>query len=139
MQDEFIRIIENPITCPQINMNGFMSFDINYMSYTPLPFPHQDGLFVDLLSPFWADADSTGVLYDCCGVDVVYYHIYQTNPARTTPLSPTEQLVFDLATSEGQTYLSTNFIANWVMVVTWSNLIPYPYSYNQFSFEVLNI
>ena len=116
-------------------MNGFMSFTINYLSYTPYPFPHNDGLSADLIGAFWADADSSGISDDQSSNGVVYYQVYQFS-ALASPLTPSQQRVFDLATRDGQTYINGSFSANWVMVVTWSQIVPYPYYYNQYSIEV---
>ena len=118
-------------------MNGFMSFTINYLSYTPYPFPHYDGLNADLLGAFWADADSSGIYYDQSGNGVVYYHVYQKTSGTALP-SPSEQRVFDMATRDGQKYLNNAFSANWVMVVTWSQIVPWPHYYNKYSSEASN-
>ena len=113
-------------------MNGFMSFEANYMSYTPYSFPHFDGIQIDLISPFWADADSSGVYYDN-GMDVVYYHVYQRNQFS----SAADMLVFDIASADGQQFFNNpTFSAGWVMVVTWSQVIPWPYYSNLYSSEV---
>ena len=116
-------------------MNGFLSFTTNYLSYTPYPFPHYDDLNADLLGAFWADADSSGMYYDQSGNSVVYYHVYQKTSDTTLP-PPSQQRVFDMATRDGQTYISSSFSANWVMVVTWSQVVPWPFNSNQYSSEV---
>ena len=119
-------------------MNGFLSFDMRYMSYTPFPFPHRDGLDVDLLGAFWADADSSGRTSDCCG-DVVYYHVYKKDlqsSSSTSKVSRSVQRILDMATLEGQLYIANSFQANWAMVVTWKDLIPWPFDENQYSYEV---
>ena len=118
-------------------MNGFLSFDMRYMSYTPYRFPHYDGLNVDLLGAFWADADSSGRASDCCG-DVVHYQIYRlvSHTLDSNQTSKTVQRVLDLATLEGQLYVASSFKANWVMVVTWKDVIPWPFNENQYSYEV---
>ena len=86
----------------QINMNGFISFSKYFQSYTPYPFPHYNGLNVDFLGAFWADADSSQIRNDQNGNGVVYYHIYQYIPIWNLPPS-SHQRVFDMATRDGQT------------------------------------
>ena len=111
-----------------------MSLNSNYLSNNPHSFPHYDNLNSDLLGPFWADADSSGITSDCCNIGVVYYHMFQFNVNQV--LSELEQRVFDLATLDGQRYIDSTFVARWVLLVTWSQMIPYPYADNQYSFEV---
>ncbi len=124
-------------------MNGFMSFGINYLAYRPMPFPHQNSEQADLLAPFWADADSSLVKCDCtsgclsCGTDVVYYQVYSAYPTKpSTNIGPLAQVIFNKATADGLAYVSGFVAADWVMVITWSQVIPYRYTYNQYSFEV---
>ena len=123
-------------------MNGFLSFSMNYLAYRPMPFPHNNSEEADILAPFWADADSSGVKCDCtagcssCGTDVVYYHIYKLDSNRNYPTNSTEHKVLQRAKSDGKEYLKGFKRADWVMVVTWSQTIPYPYSANQNSMEV---
>lgn len=120
-------------------MNGFMSFAINYLAYRPTPFPHQNDEDADLLAPFWADADSSLVSCDCtagcmsCGTDVVYYQVYSYVSLQSTPQG---LAVLAKANADGRAYIIGFQQADWVMVVTWSQVIPYRYTYNQYSFEV---
>jgi hypothetical protein len=119
-----------------------MSFSINYLSYRPLPFPHDNSENADLLGVFWADADSSGVYCDCssgctsCGTDVVYYHFYKYGSNNTSSLDPAAQEIFTKSSSDGQKYGNGFREPTWVLVITWSQVIPYPYSANKYSFEV---
>ena len=127
-------------------MNGFMSFTNNFVSYRSMSFPIVNNTYTDILAPFWADSDSTGIFCDCvtgcgtCGTGVVYYHVYKYIPNKYYPPNSTDLRVFDVATFDGKYYVPGFKKADWVMVVTWSNVIPFSYSYNKDSFEVsLNI
>ena len=97
-------------------------------------FPRNNSEDADLLAPFWADADSSGVYCDCttgyssCGTNVVYYHIYKTDTSKKYPLNSTESIVFGQGTADGRPYVPGFKKADWVMVVTWSHLTPYPSS-----------
>ena len=119
-----------------------MSLGADYLSVKPTPFPRNDSSSADLIAPFWADADSSGVKCDCtsgcatCGADVVYYQVYENDPTVGVTAGSTTQKMLDLATADGQKSVPGFVTANWVMVVTWSQSIPYPYSSNQNSFEV---
>ena len=118
-------------------MNGFISFSSNYLSYRPMLFPHDNSEDVDLLAPFWADTDSSGITCDCYdGTGVVYYHVYKLNPNQVFPANSVEAEIFHRATLDGKLYIPGFKKADWVMVVTWSNVIPYPYATNKNSVEV---
>ena len=123
-------------------MNGFLSFSINYLTYRPMPFPHKNSEEADILAPFWADSDSTGVKCDCtagcisCGTNVVYYHIYKFDSNLTYPENSTERKVLQQTNLNGKTYIKGFKRTDWVMVVTWSQVVPYPYSANKNSIEV---
>ena len=114
-------------------MNGFLSFTNNYNSFTSAPFPLNDGVSRDIVAVFWADADSSGVLKDDApngkAFDVVYYHVYNDN------INQSRQ-IYDRATRDGRKYLSSKFTADWVMVVTWHQVTPFPRSLYSFSSEV---
>ena len=120
-------------------MNGFISFSINYLSYTPAAFPHSNRENADLLGVFWSDYDSKGVRCDCavscytCGRSVVYYQTYSTtkNGEDVNYLQ-----VLNITSAIGQKYIAGFIQATWVMVVTWSQMVPFPYTYNQNSTEV---
>lgn len=132
-------------------MNGFISFSKNYLAYRPTPFPHQNSEQADLLAPFWADADSSCFFYyfgpsnpcincDCgpgcptCGTNVVYYQIYsKTGDSINATLT---KAVLDKASADGSNYISGFGSADWVLVVTWSQVIPFRYSSNRYSYEV---
>jgi hypothetical protein len=124
-------------------MNGFISFSKNYLAYRPMPFPHQNSEQADLLAPFWADADSSG-----CGpttvtvglgvlhvaLDVVYYQIYsKTGDSINATLTAA---VLDKASADGRRYISGFGSADWVLVVTWAQVIPFRYTSNRYSYEV---
>ena len=117
-----------------------MSFSINYLSYRPMPFPHDNSEDADLLGVFWSDFDSTGVYCDCssdcrtCGTSVVYYQMYKNDFKQN--ISAVAQKVLQKATADGQKYIPGFSIATWAMVVTWSQVVPYPYKYNLYSSEV---
>jgi hypothetical protein len=124
----------------QVNMNGFISFSKNYLAYRPTPFPHQNSEQADLLAPFWADADSSGIYCDCgpwcptCGTGVVYYQIYsKTGDSINATLTAA---VLDKASADGRRYISGFGSADWVLVVTWAQVIPFRYTSNQYSYEV---
>ena len=113
----------------QINTNGFISFQNDYPFMRPAGFPHSNMLNADLLGIYWSDADSSGVYQGCCGVDMIYYHIYSDKQNQSLR-------IYSRATADGRKYVSPKFTANWVMVITWSQMIPYPFETNQFSNEV---
>ena len=123
----------------QINMNGFISFSINYLSYRPMPFPHDNSENADLLGVFWSDYDSTSINCDCtfncrtCGRSVVYYHTYSLQEGKTDNVT---LQVLSQATTDGLNYIPGFTTATWVMVATWSQMVPFPYSSNQYSYEV---
>ena len=129
----------------QININGFISFSINYLSYRPMPFPHYNSEDADLLGVFWSDYDSTGINCDCslgcrtCGRGIVYYQVYSCDPMQSSSPEGFVQNVLSKATTEGRAYIPGFNIATWVMIVTWSQMVPFPYSYNQYSSEVCKI
>ena len=122
-------------------MNGFLSFTINYLSYRPVPFPHDNSEDVDLLGVFWADSDSKGITCDCtadcsiCGTGVIYYQIYNFEN-QTVTFNEVAQEVLNRTTSDGVKYVPGFVSSSWVLVATWSQIFPYVYSYNNFSLEV---
>ena len=107
-----------------------------------MPFPHNDSENADLLGVFWSDFDSTGVSCDCqiecrtCGRSVVYYHVYSNNLLQNDQLDEFSKQILSRASHDGQKYITGFVEANWVMVVKWSQMIPFPYTYNQYSSEV---
>ena len=94
-----------------------------------MPFPRSNE--GDLLGVYWSDADTSGTNSDCCGDDLIYFHIYADNTNQS-------RRIYNRATADGRKYINPTFTANWVMVVTWSRMIPRPYDINQFSNEVCN-
>jgi hypothetical protein len=113
-----------------------MTLSRDYTGSRPDKLPTNKTSF-PVLAPFWADSDSSGVTCDCtpgchtCGTSVVYYQIY------TTFRGDMERYK-NRAMIEGRTKckLRTFRRPDWVMVVTWSRMVPSPYSSNQHSTEV---
>ena len=98
----------------------------------PAPFPHINDLNADLLGVYWSDADTSGTTSDCCGDDLVYFHIYSDN-------SNQSRRIYIRATADGRKYVNPSFTADWVAVITWSRMLPRPYYYNMFSSEVSKV
>ena len=79
------------------------------------------------MAPFWAIIDDSAFRND---YSHVYYQVYQrTHRAQSTNESA-EDKILTLASDHVQLYDKSGgfsrFQANWVLVVTWENLCPYP-------------
>ena len=110
-----------------------MTFTNDYNSFIPRPFPLNDYVGGNIVAPFWADADSTMItkeaFEDGNTGGVVFYQVYSDN-------SNQSRQIYDLATKDGRKYISPMFTADWVLVVTWNQVVPYPQDVNMFSSEV---
>ena len=104
----------------QISTNGLISFDQQYLSWWPIPFPYGRSR-IPVLAPFWADFDYRNNL----PFSSVCYRAYQ----RKGSPSPFEQAFLD----EVDARLSDpEFRVEWMLVVTWKDAVPYPYYYWQY-------
>ena len=107
-----------------------------------MPFPHNNNERADLLGVFWADSDSYGIRCDCsndcynCGTNVLYYHVYKSDPQQNFSANPSAQKVFGHASRDGKLYVPGFEQATWVLVATWSQMIPFPSAENKYSTEV---
>ena len=105
-----------------------------------MPFPHDNSEKADLLAVFWADSDSSGIFCDCapgcytCGNNVVYYHIYKFLPEQR-PFDPLTEQIYNMTIKDGQ-YIFGNYDTAFALVVTWSQMLPFPSYYNKYSLEV---
>ena len=106
-----------------------MSFIDDYNSFVPRPFPLDDNMYGNIVAPFWADADCSMVFPNGNANGFVFYQVYSDNSTQS-------KQIYDLATKDGRKYISSTFTANWVMVVTWNQVVPYPQGINMFSSEV---
>ena len=109
-----------------------------------MPFPHENSENADLLGVLWADVDSREVTCDCnsscytCGTDVVYYKIYKFPSDISNISDPIMTQVYEKAVDDGACVYEFGQ-PGWVMVVTWSQVVPYPYRANKYSYEVIVI
>ena len=110
------------IPCFQINMNGYVTFDVRFRqwwsSFFPLTGTWQK--FV-MLAPFWGDLDSH---LRIPGESEVWYQFYQQPFGAilgTQVTSIIERATHDVRTFRGD----TGFTASTVIVITWHNMKPY--------------
>lgn len=88
----------------QVCANGFIVLTSSYDGYHPENFP----INISMISPFWADADTTP-LY---GNWTVWYRI------------TTNETIKQRATSDVNTYFPRfkDFQASWILIATWQNV-----------------
>lgn len=97
-----------------------MSFGQQYLSWWPVPFPYGRSR-IPVVAPFWADFDFRNEMPN----SRVLYHVYE----RKRSSSLLETAVLD----EFNTRLSnSSFEAQWMLVVTWKDAVPWPYYYYRY-------
>ncbi|KAI4895043.1 hypothetical protein NFI96_016161 [Prochilodus magdalenae] len=101
-----------------VNVNGYLTFDRPWYSYTPYPFPARG--VRDIIAPLWTDIDNT-------------------LNGRITHHQYTNYNVVSQATQDiNQYFPGLNFTASWVFVATWDNVAYYNQT-TQSSFQVVLI
>ena len=128
-------------------MNGFVSLGRPYYGSPRNPLPLNKR--TNIIGPFYSDADGR------TPVSRVYFHQYykaDRSPVSTEVLKRATMDVakFQAALASGQndtkkfgffTQLVPNFVAKQVIVVTWSNLVPFPgfinYKYGVVSYSII--
>lgn len=114
----------------QINSNGFISFKRKFLSPYPLSFPIRDtGLLskIGIIAPFWADTEGRKD-----SNSVVYYSIYQQDDPYFSQSSELTTQVINMVKHDIKTTVSNQgeFIPSLVVVITWENMIRWPYEEN---------
>ena len=88
-----------------------------YLSWWPVPFPYGRSR-VPVIAPFWADFDFRNNV----PTSTIYYNVYD----RPSPNIFSRDIFRDFNARVD----SNNFEAEWLLVVTWTDAIPYPWRYN---------
>lgn len=95
-----------------------MSFDQQYLSWWPIPFPYGRSR-IPVIAPFWADFDYRNEMPG----SRVFYQVYDRK--KNSPLLR-ETAVLD------EFSVRANFRAEWMLVVTWKDAVPWPYWYYRY-------
>lgn len=120
-------------------MNGIVTCGHKFYNYIPRYFTPNFARHI--IAPFWADADGRHSTWPCSLTQEssVFYNIYEDDVSKNgvQSASDPDKLVLDsqtqlIITRAQQDALSrdSEFKVSWVIVITWSNMIPYPYYYN---------
>ena len=91
----------------QVNNNGIISFESSFSSFIPRSFPvsSNPGFGLQLVAPFWADADTRG-----SGRGTVFYR-------QTTNFT-----LLQRASTEIQDGLSVSFFPSHLFIATWDSI-----------------
>ena len=104
----------------QVHDNGYISFGVNYVDYTPGPFPIPQ----TIIAPFWADTDTS-----CGGVGDVYYR-------ETTANSTLAKVANDIQNSLSP---SSDFFPSSVVIATWHQVRYYPCNIFDYKVRIMDV
>lgn len=114
----------------QVSTNGLVSFNQAYLSWRPIPFPFGRNR-QPIIAPFWADFDFRSSFNT--ESNRVFYHVYER---QSSNISSLERAVLDAFSARISDEAGGDFRAEWLMVVTWSDAVLYPYWWRLYSNEV---
>lgn len=117
-------------------MNGFITFGAYTTQTKPvdsLPIPNQINLPV--IAPLWVDNDARTKSNQCSTNSSVHYAIYTDEVNATGHIDDTTTYILKRAEIEAS-MRDQHFKPNWVLVITWINMVPWPYEQYKYSNEV---
>ena len=106
-----------------------MSFNQQYLSWWPVPFPFGRS-DIPVIAPFWADFDYRNNVQD----SRIFYNAYDRSTSSMLSRAIMEEFDERMA-SEGR----SDFVAEWMAVVTWNEATPYPWGYNQGEVSIASV
>ncbi|CAD5122659.1 DgyrCDS11069 [Dimorphilus gyrociliatus] len=114
-----------------INSNGYITFKNNFQSPYPVKFPMKLSGYlskVPIIAPFWADSEGR----NDNDKNLVYYSVYQQDDPYFFEGSELTTKVINMVKHDIKTTVSNqgDFIPSLVTVITWKNLVKWPYEEN---------
>lgn len=101
-----------------VSTNGLVSFGRPYLSWWPIPFPFGYSR-VPVIAPFWADFDFRNIIP---ATSRVYYNAYDRRSSSILHQAILEEFELRMPGSD--------FMAEWMAVITWEDAVPYHWRYN---------
>ena len=101
----------------QVSSNGLVSFNQQYLSWWPVPFPFGRSR-IPVIAPFWADFDYRNNVQD----SRIFYNAYDRSASSMLGRAIMEEFDERMGSEGG-----SDFVADWMAVVTWNEAILYPW------------
>ena len=110
-------------------MNGYVTLDTKYSNHWSEELPVSYLKDLPIIAPFWSDFDSTGKNASNHDVSTIWLHEYVKH--RGSDADEMTRFVMTLAQKDVEDYGNDlGFDPSHVIVVTWENMKPYPFSKN---------
>ena len=119
----------------KVSINGYVCLGKKYKGIYPSPFPSPQG--IPIIAPFFADADARG--YNTSGIFMHEYLMQDNSTQAKQILNRATQDVFQFQNYSKNKPSTTDygvfngnidqFQANHVIVITWQDLLPSPYTF----------
>uniref|UniRef100_A0A1X7UXG1 AMOP domain-containing protein n=1 Tax=Amphimedon queenslandica TaxID=400682 RepID=A0A1X7UXG1_AMPQE len=96
-----------------ISSNGLVSFTRPYINWQPIPFPYSQTL-IPVLAPLWIDFDIQSL-----ESSALFYNTYTSTGGQR------DRNMLKVASERVRELSGVEFQGSWVLIATWSNVIPY--------------